>query len=63
MIFTVKNIIGSWPDKFQDIVFESTKASDISNFEFSRLLHSITAEGKKNFWGKGEFAFSSVMSL
>ena len=30
MIFTIKNIIGGWPDKFQDIVFKSTKASDFS---------------------------------
>ena len=31
MIFTIKNTTGGWSDKFQDIVFESTKASDISN--------------------------------
>ena len=31
MIFTVKYTLGGWPDKFQDIVFKSTKASDISN--------------------------------
>ena len=31
MIFTIKNTIGGWPDKFQDIIFKSTKASDISN--------------------------------
>ena len=30
MIFTIKNIVGGWPDKFQDIVFKSTKASDFS---------------------------------
>ena len=30
MIFIIKNIWG-WPDKFQDIVFKSTKGSDISN--------------------------------
>ena len=30
MIFTIKNIIGHWSDKFQDIAFKSTKASDIS---------------------------------
>ena len=29
MIFTIKNIIGGWPDKFQDIIFKSTKGSDI----------------------------------
>ena len=31
MIFTIKNIIGGWPNKFQDIVFKSTKAFDISS--------------------------------
>ena len=31
IIFTIKKIIRGWPDKFQDIVFISTKASDISN--------------------------------
>ena len=31
MIFTIKSIIEGWPDKFQDIVFKSTKGSDISN--------------------------------
>ena len=30
MISTIKDIIGGWPDKFQDIVFKNTKASDIS---------------------------------
>ena len=30
-IFTIKNIIGGWPEKFQDILFKSTKTSDISN--------------------------------
>ena len=29
--FTIKNIIGDWPDKFKNIVFKSTKTSDISN--------------------------------
>ena len=32
MIFTIKNTISGWPDEFQDIVFENTKASEISNF-------------------------------
>ena len=31
MVFTIKNTIGGWPDKFQDVVFKSTRASDISN--------------------------------
>ena len=32
MIFVIKTTIRGWPDKFQDIVFESTKAPDILNF-------------------------------
>ena len=32
MIFIIKNTIRGWPDKFQDIVFENTKAPEISNF-------------------------------
>ena len=31
MIFTIKIIIGGWPDKSQDIVCKGTKASGISN--------------------------------
>ena len=31
MIFTIKNIIRGWPDKFQNIVFKSTKAFDVSH--------------------------------
>ena len=31
LIFTINNIIEGWPDKFQDIAFKSTKASDILN--------------------------------
>ena len=29
--FTIKNTIGGWSDKFQDIVFKNTKASNFSN--------------------------------
>ena len=32
MIFTIKNTIGDWPDKFQNIVSKSTKAFDSLNF-------------------------------
>ena len=32
MIFTIKNTIGDWPDKFQSIASKSTKASDSLNF-------------------------------
>ena len=28
MILIIKSIIGGWPEKFQDIVFKSTKSSD-----------------------------------
>ena len=31
IIFTIKNIIEGWPDKFKDIVFKCTKTSSISN--------------------------------
>ena len=31
MMFTIKNITGGWPDNVLDVVFKSTKASDISN--------------------------------
>ena len=31
VIFLIKNTICGWPDKFQDIVFKSTKAFDISS--------------------------------
>ena len=32
MIFTIKNTIGDWPDKFQNITSKSTKAFDSLNF-------------------------------
>ena len=32
MIFTIKNTIGDWPDKFQNIASKSTKAFDSLNF-------------------------------
>ena len=32
MILIIKSIIGGWPEKFQDIVFKSTKSSDITSF-------------------------------
>ena len=34
MIFTFKKIIWGWSDKNQDIVFKSTKVSDISDVKF-----------------------------
>ena len=39
MIFTIKNIIGGWPDKFQDIVLKNTtKASDFPNVMVKTVL-------------------------
>ena len=37
MIFTIKNTIGSWPEQFQDIVFENTETSDFSNVMFKTV--------------------------
>ena len=49
MVFTIKNI-GRWPDKFQDIVFKSTKASDTSNV-MDKIVPLDNSWGKKkNFW-------------
>ena len=48
MISTIKNIIGGWPDKFQDILFKSTKASDISNV-------MVKVVPPDNRWGKKEY--------
>ena len=45
MIFTIKNTIGGWPDKFQDIIFKSTRASDIS----SVMIKVVSLD---NSWGK-----------
>ena len=45
MIFTIKNTIRGWPDEFQDIVFENTKASEISNF----IVMTVSLN---NSWGK-----------
>ena len=47
MIFTIKNIIGGWPDKFQDIIFKSTKGSDIEI--------EVETVPLDNSWGKKEF--------
>ena len=45
MVFTIKNI-GGWPDKFQDIVFKSTKASDTSNV-MAKIVPLDNSWGKK----------------
>ena len=37
MIFTIKNTIAGWPDKFQYIVFKNTKNSDFSNVMFKAV--------------------------
>ena len=48
MISTFKNIIWGWPDKTEDIVFKSTKASNISNFKVKIVRQQLRE--KKNFW-------------
>ena len=48
MIFTIKNIIRGWPDKFQNIVFKSTKAFDVSH----AMVKIVPFD---NSWGKKEF--------
>ena len=49
MIFTIKNIIRGWPDKFQDVVFKCTKASNISNVGQDSSTGQKVRE-KTNFW-------------
>ena len=50
MIFITKNIIEGWADKFQDIFFESTKASDILNVMVKIVPLENSWGKKKNFW-------------
>ena len=53
-IFTIKSTIGGWPDKFQDIVFESSKDSDISNV----IVKAVPLDGsweKKRIFEKVRF--------
>ena len=48
--------IGGWPDKFQDIVFESSKDSDISNV----IVKAVPLDGsweKKRIFEKVRFCF------
>ena len=54
MVFTIKNI-WNWLDKFQDIVFKSTKASDISN-DIVKIVLLDNSSGKKEF-SKVTFCF------
>ena len=51
MIFTIKSTIGGWPDKFQDIVFKSNKAYDISNV-MVKTVPANTSLGKIEFLKK-----------
>ena len=53
IIFTIKNTIGSSPEKFQDIIFKSTKASDILNVMFKTVPLN-------NCWGKKKI-FENVL--
>ena len=48
MIFTIKNTILGWPDKFQEIFLKTLKLPTFRML-WSRLFHSITAEEKTNF--------------
>ena len=56
MIFIIKNIIGGWPDKFQDTVFKSTKASNISNV-MVKIVPLGNSWGKKRIFEKVMFCF------
>ena len=51
MISTFKNIIWGWPYKIEDIVFKSTKASDISNFKV-KIVPLDNSWGKKRIFEK-----------
>ena len=53
IIFTIKNTIGSWLEKFQDIIFKSTKASNILNV----MVKTIPLN---NSWGKKQI-FENVL--
>ena len=56
MMFTIKNIIGGWPDNFLDVVFKSTKASDISNV-MVKIVPLDNSWGKKRNFDKLMFCF------
>ena len=56
MISTIKDIIGGWRDIFQDIVFKSTKASDISNV-MVKVVPPDNSWGKKRIFEKVMFCF------
>ena len=60
MIFTIKNIVGGWPDKFEYIVFKSTKASDISNV-MVKIVPLDNSWGKKRFFENVMFCFEKGM--
>ena len=47
IIFTIKNINGGWPDKFQDIVFKSAKTFDISNAMIKNIACQKAKEKEK----------------
>ena len=56
MIFTFKKIIWGWSDKNQDIVFKSTKVSDISDVKF-KIVPLDNSWGKKKKFEKVMFFF------
>ena len=54
-IFTIKNI-GGWPDKFQNIVFKSTIASDTSNLMI-KIVPLNKSRVEKRIFEKVMFCF------
>ena len=48
-IMHIKRTIRTWSDKFKDLFFKSTNRFRISNI-IIELIHSITVDGKKEFW-------------
>ena len=46
MIFTIQNVIGGWPDKFQILLLQSLNFLTFRML-WLRLFHSVRADGKK----------------
>ena len=59
MSFTIKNILGNWPDEFHNIAFKNTKVLDF--LRLLRMFHSITTEGKNEFLQKIYFVLKRGM--
>ena len=56
----LKNIVWGWPDKFEYIVFKSTKASDISNV-MVKIVPLRDSWVKKRIFEKVMFCFGKGM--